>query len=140
MSALITKSSKKLTENILLPCCGTNVLLNSSLTRQLVYLLEQLLNVIFHLFDLPGIGTLTLVVNSKQHIHSLWNHFLDTCLVSWFSLKAILTYVLSRAMSPSSKALKKNHNHMNAFALRHCCRTERCSIHKTFYSTINTYL
>lgn len=107
MSALITKSSKKLTENILLPCCGTNVLLNSSLTRQLVYLLEQLLNVIFHLFDLPGIGTLTLVVNSKQHIHSLWNNFLDTCLVSWFGLKAILTYVLSRAMSPSSKALKK---------------------------------
>lgn len=84
MSGLITKPSKKLTENILLPCCGTNVLLNSSLTRQLVYLLEQLLNVIFHLFDLPGIGTLTLVVNSKQHIHSLWNHFLDTCLVSWF--------------------------------------------------------
>lgn len=37
-------------------------------TCQLVDLFEQLLDVIFNLFDLSGVGALTLTINRKCHI------------------------------------------------------------------------
>lgn len=39
-------------------------------TCELVDLFEQLLDVIFHLFDLSGVGALTLTINSKHHIRT----------------------------------------------------------------------